>query len=451
MIKMPPCCLLLVTVAIAVTFLATFLVRAPLAHAIDIQKIVSPKGLTAWLVEDHSNPIITVNFAFRGAAALDPAGKEGIANLVASTLDEGAGDLDSQAFQRALEDLSVSLSFRAGQDSFSGSLRTLTRNRDRAFELLKLALTRPRFDADAVARVRSQILAGLRRRSENPGQIAGRTLLKTLFPGHSYGNPVMGSAETVPVIKIVDLRLFQAQRLAKDNLVLSVVGDVTADGLGKLLDSVFGSLPETASPWKLANIAATAGTRTIVIDKPIPQSVIRFGQGGIKRNDPDFFAAYIMNYVLGGGGFESRLYKEVREKRGLAYSVYSYLSPYNHGGLIMGGSATANTRAAETIKILKNEWRRMADQGLTQTELDDAKIYLTGSYPLRFSSSRQIAAMMTGIQLERLGINYIDQRNSFINAVTLDDVNRVAKNLLDADTLTLVVVGQPDGVQAEGQ
>ena len=451
MIKMPPCCLLLVTVAIAVTFLATFLVRAPLAHAIDIQKIVSPKGLTAWLVEDHSNPIITVNFAFRGGAALDPAGKEGIANLVASTLDEGAGDLDSQAFQRALEDLSVSLSFRAGQDSFSGSLRTLTRNRDRAFELLKLALTRPRFDADAVARMRSQILAGLRRRSENPGQIAGRTLLKTLFPGHSYGNPVMGSAETVPVIKIVDLRLFQAQRLAKDNLVLSVVGDVTADGLGKLLDSVFGSLPETASPWKLANIAATAGTRTIVIDKPIPQSVIRFGQGGIKRNDPDFFAAYIMNYVLGGGGFESRLYKEVREKRGLAYSVYSYLSPYNHGGLIMGGSATANTRAAETIKILKNEWRRMADQGLTRTELDDAKMYLTGSYPLRFSSSRQIAAMMTGIQLERLGIKYIDQRNSFINAVTLDDVSRVAKNLLDADTLTLVVVGQPDGVQAEGQ
>ena len=451
MIKMPPCRLLLATAAIVATFLTTFLVRAPLAHAIDIQKIVSPKGLTAWLVEDHINPIITVNFAFRGGAALDPAGKEGLANLVASTLDEGAGNLDSQAFQQALEDLSVSLSFRAGQDSFSGSLRTLTRNRERAFGLLKLALTRPRFDADAVARMRSQILAGLRRRSENPRQIAGRTLLKTLFPSHSYGNPVMGSAETVPVIKIVDLKLFQAQRLAKDNLVVSVVGDVTADALGKLLDTVFGSLPETASPWKLADITATTGNRTIVINKPIPQSVIRFGQDGMKRNDPDFFAAYIMNYVLGGGGFESRLYKEVREKRGLAYSVYSYLSPYNHAGLIMGGSATANARAAETIKILKNEWQRMADQGLTRTELDDAKMYLTGSYPLRFSSSRQIAAMMTGIQLERLGIKYIDQRNSFINTVTLDDVSRVAKNLLDADSLTLVVVGQPDGVQAEGQ
>ena len=329
-------------------------------------------------------------------------------------------------------------------------LRTLTRNRDRAFELLKLALTRPRFDADAVERMRSQILAGLRRSSENPSQIAGRKLLKTLFPEHPYGNSVMGSAETVPLIKIVDLKQFQAQRFAKDNLVVSVVGDLTADVLGKLLDSVFGSLPETASPWKLPDTIATAGNRTIVIDKPIPQSVIRFGQSGIKRSDPEFFAAYIMNYVLGGGGFESRLYREIREKRGLAYSVYTYLSPYKHTGLIMGGSATANARAAETIKILKNEWRRMADQGLTRTELDDAKTYLTGSYPLRFSSSRQIAAMMTGIQLERLGIDYIDQRNSFINSVTLDDVNQVAKKLLDADSLTVVVVGQPDGVQAEG-
>ena len=247
------------------------------------------------------------------------------------------------------------------------------------------------------------------------------------------------------------MKQFQAQRFAKDNLVVSVVGDLTADVLGKLLDSVFGSLPEAASPWKLPDTIPTAGNRTSVIDKPIPQSVIRFGQAGIKRNDPEFFAAYIMNYVLGGGGFESRLYREIREKRGLAYSVYTYLSPYRHTGLSMGGSATANARAAETIKILKNEWRRMADQGLTQSELDDAKTYLTGSYPLRFSSSRQIAAMMTGMQLERLGIDYIDQRNSFLNSVTLDDVNQVAKKILDADSLTIVVVGQPDGVQAEGQ
>ncbi len=420
-------------------------------HSIEIQKVVSPKGIVAWLVEDHANPIINVKFAFRGGAALDPMGKEGLANLVASTLDEGAGNMDSQAFQQELEDLSISLSFRADLDSFSGSVRTLTRNHDRAFELLRLAKTQPRFDEEAVERIRSQILAGIRRSSEDPRRIAGRTLIKTLFPDHPYGRPSRGTAESVPVIKLVDLKLFVAQRLAKDNLVIGVVGDITPAALGKLLDATFGSLPAKASPWTLDEAKTNSGNRTIVIDKPIPQTVIRFGQAGIKRDDPDFFPAYVMNYVLGGGGFESRLYEEVREKRGLAYSAFSYLSPFNHAGLIMGGAGTANARVAETVKILKDEWRRMSDQGLSAEELKDAKTYLTGSYPLRFSSSGRIASMLTGIQLERLGIDYINKRNSFIQEVSLDDVNRVAKKLLDPDNLTLVVVGKPDGITSQGQ
>ena len=335
------------------------------AQAIEIQKIISPQGIEAWLVEDHTTPIITMNFAFRGGAALDPVGKEGLANLVASTLDEGAGDLDSQAFQGELENLSISLSFRAGRDSFSGSLRTLTRNHERAFELLNLAVTKPRFDTEAVERIRSQILAGISRSSEDPRRIAGRTLIKTLFPDHPYGRPVRGSAESVPVIKLVDLNLFKAQRLAKDNLVVSVVGDVTPAALGKLLDATFAALPAKASPWKLEEAKTNNAKRPIVVDKPIPQSVIRFGQAGIKRDDPDFFPAYVMNYVLGGGGFESRLYEEVREKRGLAYSAFSYLSPFNHAALIMGGAGTQNARAAETVKILSNEWRRMSERGLS--------------------------------------------------------------------------------------
>jgi len=430
---------------------ALILVWAAPAQAIEIKKVVSPQGVEAWLVEDHTNPIITMNFAFRGGAALDPVGKEGLANLVASTLDEGAGDLDSQVFQQELEDLSIALSFRAGRDSFSGSLRTLTRNHDRAFELLKLAMTEPRFDSEAVERIRSQILAGIRRSSEDPRRIAGRTLIKTLFPDHPYGRAVRGSAESVPVIKLVDLNLFKSQRLAKDNLVVSVVGDVTPAALGRLLDSSFAALPAKASPWQLDEAKTNTGNRTIIVDKPIPQSVIRFGQAGIKRDDPDFFPAYVMNYVLGGGGFESRLYEEVREKRGLAYSAFSYLSPFNHAALIMGGAGTANERAAETVKILKDEWRRMSERGLSAEELDGAKTYLTGSYPLRFSSSGRIASMLTGIQLERLGIDYIDKRNGYVNAVTLQDVNRVAKKLLDPDNLTLVVVGQPDGIASEGQ
>jgi zinc protease len=434
-----------------VAVLVVCLLMAAPSFAIEIKEVKSKLGVSAWLVEDHCNPIITVNFAWRGGATLDPAGKEGLANLVASTLDEGAGELDSQAFQRALEDLAISLSFESSRDRFSGSLRTLTRNKDRAFELLRLAITNPRFDSDAVERIRGQILSGLRRSSENPNRIAGRELMKAFFPNHPYGRPSRGTLESVPLIKLADLKVFVAERMARDNLVISVVGDISPSELAAVIDATFGPLPAKASPWTLEEASAPDKGRTIVIDKDIPQSLIRFGQPGIKRDDPDFFAAYVMNYVLGGGGFESRLYEEVREKRGLAYSAWSYLLPFNHSALVMGGAGTANARAAETIKIMQGEWKRMADAGLSAQELADAKLHLTGSYALRFSSSRRIAGMLTGIQLEKLGIDYIDKRNGFIQAVTLVDVNRVAKKLLKPDGLTTVVVGRPAGVTSQGQ
>lgn len=416
------------------------------AAAVTVEKVVSAKGITAWLVQDRINPIITLNFAFRGGAALDPAGKEGLANLVASTMDEGAGDLDSQAFQRQLEDLSISLRFTASKDTFSGNLRTLTANRDAAVNLLRLAVNKPRFDPEAVERIRRQILSGLRRGLENPQRIATQTLLESFFPNHPYSRPTNGTLESVPRIKLADLKVFHEQRLGRNNLVVGVVGDITPADLSKLLDDVFGSLPEKAADWTIPEIAAKKDNRTIVVSKPIPQSIIQFGQEGIKREDPDFYAAYVMNYVLGGGGFESRLYAEVREKRGLAYSAYSYLSPLDRAALIMGGAGTANARAAETVKILREEWARMANQGVSQEELSGAKQYLTGSYALRFGSSAGIARMLTGLQLENLGIDYFDRRNKLIESVTFEDVNRVAKRLLDPKNLTMVVVGKPEGI-----
>ncbi len=428
---------------------AALVLTAPPAHAaVKVQEAVSAKGITAWLVEDHTNPIISVNFAFRGGSALDPHGKDGVANLVSATLDEGAGDMDGETFQRRLEDLSISLSFSAGLDTFSGRMRTLTRNRDDAFGLLKLAITRPRFDPEAVERIRSQVLAGLRRASENPRRLANRAMFQTVFPDHPYGRPTDGTLETVPVIKIADLKAFAARRLARDNLVIGVVGDITAAELKTLLDTTFGELPATAEPWEVPDVIAAAAGKRVVIEKPIPQSVIRFGHAGIKREDPDFYAAYVMNYVLGGGGFESRLHHEVREKRGLAYSAFSYLAPLDHSALIVGGAGTANAQASQTIDIVRAEWKRMAEQGLSEIELEDAKTYLTGSYALRFGSSPRIAAMLTGVQLENLGRDYFDIRNSLIEKVTLDDANRVAKSLLRPENLTLVVVGQPENISA---
>ena len=424
------------------------LAAASPAAAIEVQRVVSPGGIEAWLVEDHSNPIISLDMTFRGGAALDPVGKEGLANLVSGLIDEGAGDLDSQAFQGRLQDLSIGLSFSAGLDTFSGDLKTLTENRDTAFELLRLALNEARFDEEPIARIRSQILAGLARDSENPRVIVRRTLNKVLFPEHAYGRPASGTTESVTGLTVEDLRRFTAERFARDVLMIGVVGDITAQELAGLLDETFLGLPATAAPVDLADTTPSGEGGVIVIEKDLPQSVVAFGHEGIGRADPDYYTAYVVNYILGGGGFSARLYKEIREKRGLAYSVYAYLNPLDHAALVMGGVATQNERVSESLDLIRAEWRRMAEDGPSEEELRDAKIYLTGSFPLRFSSSGRISGMLVGMQLNRLGIDYLDRRNALIEAVTLDDARRVARRLYDADKLTVIVVGRPEGVTA---
>lgn len=425
---------------------AVCLMYARPALAVEVQRVESDFGIVALLVEDHTNPIINARFVFRGGSALDPDGMEGLADMVSGLLDEGAGDLDSQMFQRRLEDLAVSLSFSADRDSFSGRLSTLTKNRDDAFRLLKLAVTAPRFDDEPVSRIRSQIQAGLRQESEDPDAIAGKALFKTLFEDHPYGRPNGGTTESIEAINVDAMRMFVAERLARDNLVIGVVGDISPSELSVLLDSTFGTLPEKATPWELPDVLPPEKGLQVVIQKAVPQSSILFAQRGLKRDDPDFYAAYVMNYILGGGGFTSRLYNEVREKRGLAYSVYSYLSPYENTSLMLGGAGTANARVGETIQVLRDEWQRLAEQGVSETELADAKTYLTGSYPLRFTASGQIAGMLAGIQLDNLGMDYFDKRNNYIEAVTLDDVNRVAREWLDAGSLTIVIVGEPESL-----
>ena len=417
------------------------------ARAVEVQRVVSPGGVEAWLVEDHTNPIISLELAFRGGSALDAAGKEGTAYLLSGLLDEGAGEFDSQAFQARLQNLSIRLSFDAGLDSFEGSLRTLTENRDTAFDLLRLALTEPRFDAEPVERIRGQILAQLKRASEDPKAIAGRTMRRLFFADHPSGRPVHGSPESLAAVTADDLRAFVADRFARDNLVIGVVGDITSEQLSGLLDSTFGGLPAEAAPIDLPEVAADGSGGVVVIDKNVPQSVVSLGQPGMKRDDPDFYTAFVVNYVLGGGGFSSRLYDEVREKRGLAYSVYSYLSPLDRSALVIAGVATANARVAESLAIIREEWARMAAEGPTAEELADAKTFLTGSYPLRQSSSGRIAGMLVGIQLDELGIDYINKRNSLIEAVTLEDARRVAAELYRPEALTVVVVGRPEGIE----
>jgi zinc protease len=413
--------------------------------AVAVQRVVAG-DLEAWLVEDHTLPVIAVRVAFRGGAASDPPGKEGLAEMASGLLDEGAGDFESKAFQARIEDLAVELGFDADLDAFGGSLRTLSENRDAAFDLLRLALTRPRFDDEPIARVRSQLEAMLRRNSEDPDWVAGRRFFAQIFADHPYGRSPEGTPESLAAIGRDDLRAFVARTLTRRRLVVGVVGDVTPDALAQLLRDTFGGLPAGDAVEIGPDVVPRTGGGTVVVEMPARQSAVIFGQAGLKRIDPDFYAFDIVNHVLGGGGFTSRLFGEVREKRGLVYSVYSRPVPLDRSALLLGRAGTANERVAETVRVIRDEWALLGAKGLTESELTDAKTFLTGSFPLRFTDSRRIAETLVSMQLYDLGIDYLERRNALINQVTLDDANRVAATVLDAASLTFVVVGQPVGI-----
>lgn len=412
---------------------------APAAAATDIQRIVSG-GLEAWLVEDHAAPVISVSLAFRGGSALDPSGKEGLAQYATTLLDEGAGDLDSQGFQRRLDDLAIELSFDVDRDAFYGHLRTLAENRDEAFTLLRLALSRPRFDAEPMERMRNQLQARLRRAEEDPRTLAQRRLFAAVFPGHPYGRPVEGTHDSLAAVTADDVHGFVARHLSRDALVLAVVGAITATDVKALLDALARDLPAAGARPAIADVVAAVVPETFVT-MPARQAAVVFAQPGLKRSDPDFIALTVVNQVLGGSGLNARLFEEVREKRSLAYGIYTTPLAFDHSALILGAAGTANERVGETVRVIRDEWLRLAREGLSEAELADAKRYLTGSYPLRFTASGSIARMLVAIQLDRLGIDYISRRNDLIEAVTLADANRVATRLFDPERLSVVIAG----------
>lgn len=432
---------------LSVALLAILVTFSPVASAFEITKVTSPGGIKAWLVEDHKNPIITLRMTFLGGSSADPANKRGLAYLASGLLDEGAGTLDSTAFQKALAEESISLSFDANTDSFSGALTTLTETSDQAFHLLRLALTEARFDAEPIERIRGQILAGLRSRKENPNRIAGRVWWKAAFPDHPYGKPKRGTPGSLAGITAEDLKGFTKRVFARDKLFIGVVGDITPARLGVVLDEVFGSLPETSSMPDIPDVQVDFAGDTMIVERPVPQSVVVFGHRGIAREDPDWYAATLLFESL-AGGFGSRLTEEIREKRGLTYGISAYPLPLDHSALIVGGVSTVNDRVAETIDLLKSIWARFGAEGPTDKEIRAAKDYVNGSYNLRFSNSGAIAGVLTAIQRQDLGVDYIERRPAIIEAISAEDLKRVAKRLFRAEDLTFVVVGKPTGLKA---
>ncbi|MBG0809366.1 insulinase family protein [Methylosinus sp. H3A] len=416
------------------------------SRAETIQRVVTPGGIEAWLVESYAVPLIALEFAMRGGASQDPAGKAGLSTLLAGLLDEGAGPYDARAFHLAIEDLAIRLGFGCDRDSISGHMQTLARNRDEAFELLRLALCEPRLEQQAIDRVRGQITAGLKRDANDPDALVARAFREAAFPNHPYGLPVRGDAASLESLSRDDLEALRTRLLARSDLKIAVVGAIDAATLAAKLDATFGALPQQSLLTPVAEIDIHALGERRIIDLDVPQSAIRFGRPGMQRHDPDYFGAVVINHILGGGVFTARLFNEVREKRGLAYSVYSHLNEYDKCAMLVGGAATKNERARESLEVIQRQFADLANEGPSEDELDKARKYLTGSYALRFDTSTKIAGQLVNLQLDGFEPSYLDERNGRIDAVKLDDARRVAKRLLGDGELLVSIAGRPQGL-----
>ena len=418
----------------------------PASRAQSVQQLRTPHQVGAWLVEDYAVPLVALEFEFKGGAGQDPEGRAGAAAMLAGLLDEGAGKYDSQGFQTALDETAVELSFNADRDHFAGRMRTLVKNADAAFEFLRLALNEARLEADPLERVRAQMTAGIRSEANDPDALAGKAWRAAAFPGHPYGLPVHGTLESVAAVTRGDLTAMRTACFSRATLKIAVVGALDAARAEKLIDHALSGLPERAALHAVADIGVHGVGSRSTVDLDIPQATIRFGAAGIARKDPDHIAAVIVNHILGGGVFSARLFKEVREKRGLAYSVYSSVNSFDHTAIFAGGTSTKNERAAESLAVIEKEIRKLSDKGPTARELEEAKKFLTGSYALRFDTSSKIANQLVNLQMEGFGTSYLDERNAMIDAVTLGEAKRVARRLLGDGKMLVTVAGRPEGL-----
>nr|WP_114771309.1 pitrilysin family protein [Microvirga subterranea] len=411
-----------------------------------VKTLVSPGGVEVWHVESNVVPLIAVAFVFEGGSAHDPHDKPGVAQMLARLLDEGAGEYNSDAFQERLAGRAIELSFNAGNDAIGGSLKTLVKHADEAFELLHLALAEPRFDQDAIERVRAQTIAGLRYQQNDPGVMATRRFFEEGFAGHAYGRPTSGTPETVAAITRDDLVKMHQAIIARGRLKVAVVGAIDAERLAVLVDKAFGTLPEARPLAVIEPVALKQVGSRFVVDLDVPQSVIRFGTQGIAWRDPGFIPAYVLNHILGGGAFTSRLFQEVREKRGLAYSVGTSLVSYRSAAMTWGYTATKNERVGEALQVISEEIMRLKNEGPSDEELQKAKDYLIGSYALGFDTSTKIAHTMVQIAFEGLGVDYIARRNALVASVTQEDIHTAAERIFGDGQMLTVIAGRPTGM-----
>jgi zinc protease len=418
------------------------------AGAVEVKEITTPLGLKAWLVEDKSTPVVALSFSFAGGSASEPDSQKGVTSLASVLLTDGAGTLSAQAFTQRQEDAAASLSFSTSSDRLSGSLRVLSANREEGFELLRLALTEARFDNDMVDQRRAQVIGAINRATQRPATVAQRTLEATVFAGHPYAHDTSGLRDSLKTLTAADLKARAQALLVRTGLIVTAVGDIDGPELARQLDKAFGGLPQGTTPPSLPDWTATSKPRAVTIERAVPQSALLITMPGLARDDPDWYAYLVMTSILGGGQ-QSRLFTEVREKRGLAYSVSAGIRTYRKAALMVISSGSANEKVAETLRIIHSELARLRDDGVSEPELADAKTYLSGSLALSLDSSGAIAGLMQSLQLDGLPRDHLDRRPALIGAVKLEDVRRVARRVLREEAMTTVVVGKPVGLPAE--
>ena len=409
----------------------------------NIQIVTSPSGITAWLVQSPLVPVFSMQFSFAGGMFLDPPDKAGNAYLTSIMLDEGAGEYSGDAFQEQLTNNAISLGFNAGRDDFNGSLYSLTENADKAFGLLGLALTDSHFKGDSLERMRAAAMSEVKRNQANPAWIASRNFNDTIFSGHPYGRPGQGDLDSLARITADDLRAFTTKIFTRACLKVAVAGDITPEALGALLDKAFAGLPAgdaAGCPVPTPAVRQAVG-ETRLVERPIPQRVIVFAQDGIGRKDPDWYAANLLNYVVGSGSFNARLMQTLRVEKGLTYGISTGFSTLKGSNLWSGQMTADGNRADEAITALKEIWADVAANGITETELGEAKAFLIGNLPLQLTSTERLAGALISLRQDELPIDYLDSRDASIEAVTLADINRVAKRLMNVDSLTVVQVG----------
>jgi len=432
---------------LAITALAALWFGTTTAAAIDIKEVTTPLGIKAWLVEDKSTPVVALSFSFAGGSASEPDGQRGVTNLAAGLLTDGAGTANALAFKQRMEEAAVSIGFGASLDRLNGSMRALSANFGDSIELLRLAMMQPRFDADQVDQRRAQTISGLNQAQQRPGSVAERALMSAMFPGYPYAADPSGSRETLQALTPADLKKRAAELLTRNGLVVAAVGDISEAELARQLDRAFGGLPAGEPKPALPDWTPPPRGRSLMIERPVPQSTVLLAMPGLMRDDRDWYAYFVMSHIL-GGGMQSRLFTEVREKRGLAYSVSSSPRIYRKAALFRISTGSATERTPEAIRVIRAELARLRTDGVTDQELTEAKTFLTGSLALSLDSSGSIAGLLHGMQIDGLPRDHLDRRSALIAAVKAEDVLRVARRVLREEQITTVVVGKPAGVKA---